>query len=164
MKRISAITIVLIVLLVTIVLICFFYGKITFLDGVTKIGAGVFSITLISYFLKWIFSREMKEIDDKRYNLYEPISDKIKFFTNTYLIAPDSNLKNLTNELYILENALIEIEKKSNYELDFQTKQFITKVLGNPLNHSKINLDRLSELIETKTKKLKDDRQKWDKW
>jgi len=120
------------------------------------------SITLISYFLKWVVGRELNEIDDDWHKLYEPATKAIEEFKKT--IRPNANLKDYTNELYNLEKTLMKIEKDYNHDFEYTIQQLIKKVLGNPESHSLNNLDRLSEAIEEQINKLRNSRQWWNKW
>jgi hypothetical protein len=162
LKRITKIAIFLIVSLVIAVFAYIHYGLIIFWDGVILILKGVSGISALSYLLKWVFSRELNEIDNDWHKLYEPATKAIEEFKKT--IHPNADLKDYTNELYDLEKTLMKIETNYNHDFEYSIQQLIKKVLGNPQAHSMNNLNRLSEAIEEQINKLRNSRQWWNKW
>ncbi len=162
LKRITKIAIFLIVSLVIIVFVYIDSGVMILWAGILLILKGVSGISALSYLLKWIFNRELKEIDDRWHNLYEPTSKELKKFKETIVLNSDFNKR--TQELYTLEKTLEDIEKKSNYNYDFKLQQLIKRVLGNPQNHSMNNFCVLEYDINEKLNELRNSRQRWDKW
>jgi hypothetical protein len=154
LKRITSLALFSIVSLTVAMFTLFYYGKTTALNGVEITAKGVGIISAVSIILKWILSRELKEIDNKWHNFYEPMITKIEEFRKT--IPSNANLKDYTNELYNLEKTLINIEENSDYDLPFMIKEL--------RRHSQANLDRLLEAFNIEIKALKNDKRKWTKW
>lgn len=159
MKLKGIVEIVLIVLWVITVLIFLLDGKINILEGASIITAGVLIIRVVSYFIGWIFGKNLEEINDQLNNVYFPMRDAIEDFQKERgFTAYSSEAINNTSDLEITFNKIID--RNTDIEIDSMIMKFKVMFFSTTSNTNG-NLNTFLRAINHKIKKLKDEKRKY---
>lgn len=159
LKRIAIIAIVLVVSLIVTVLILFYYGKITILEGVKIIGVGVGVISTLLYFLDKIFGRTVIEINEHLNNCYFPMEKTIiDFQKERGFTSYSSEVIDNTHDLEIAFNRIIE----TNTDIKIDEKVMYMKVrFFSKTSNTNDNLNAFLRAIQLKIRALKAKKRKY---